>query len=191
MLCVAGTAAGFRFGAIARAFARTRENSPVAQAPKDKAPRIALIHATVVSMDPTEEAFRKLWPEAETFHLLDSSLVGERCNRCAVSMAQDTGSKLYALCPHDSGSKEHDVVRTHTKRMARIHGIEVVEDIVKGDPTIEFVQKVRAKANQLVVINWNCITLRRDMLIRIINDSDASVLVVGREGRIEHTKEKL
>ena len=113
-------------------------------------------------------------------HLLDSSMVGERCNRCAVSFAQDTSSKLYALCPHDSGSKEHDVVRTHTKRMARIHGIEVVEDIVKGDPTIEFVQKVKAKANQLVVINWNCITLRRDMVHRIINDSEASVLVVGR-----------
>lgn len=47
-------------------------------APTHKAPRIALIHATVVSMDPTEEAFRQRWPEAETFHLLDSSLSTDR-----------------------------------------------------------------------------------------------------------------
>ena len=41
-------------------------------------PRIALIHATVLSMDPTETAFSDLWPEAETFHLLDSSLSTDR-----------------------------------------------------------------------------------------------------------------
>ncbi|MDP7390338.1 MAG: hypothetical protein QGH07_00555 [Alphaproteobacteria bacterium] len=40
--------------------------------------RIALIHATVVSMDPTEQAFSELWPEADTFHLLDSSLSTDR-----------------------------------------------------------------------------------------------------------------
>ena len=44
--------------------------------------RIALIHATVVSMDPTETAFSDLWPEAETFHLLDSSLSTDRSRNC-------------------------------------------------------------------------------------------------------------
>ena len=113
--------------------------------------------------------------------LLDSSMIGERCTRCAVSLALDTSSKLYAMSPHSSGSMEYDIVRGHTKRMARIYGIEVVEDIVRGDPTIEFVLKVKSKRNQLVVINWNSPFIRRDMLNRIINDAEASVLIVGKE----------
>lgn len=117
-------------------------------------------------------------------HLLDSSMIGERCTRCAVSLALDTSSKLYAMCIHDSGSVEYDIVRSHTRRMARIYGIEVIEDIVRGDPTIEFVQKVRAKSNQLVVINWNSPFIRRDILIRIINDAEASVMVVGKEEKL-------
>lgn len=116
-------------------------------------------------------------------HLINSSLIGEMCTRCAVSLALDTSAKLYAMCPHETGSIEHDIVRGHTRRMARIYGIDVVEDIVRGDPTIEFVQKVRAKPNQLVVVNWNCFFIRRDILVRIINDADASVMVVGNDTR--------
>lgn len=37
-------------------------------------PRIALIHATKLSMAPIEDAFRALWPEPVLAHLLDGSL---------------------------------------------------------------------------------------------------------------------
>lgn len=37
-------------------------------------PRIALIHATPVAIDPIVDAFRKLWPEARTTNLLEDSL---------------------------------------------------------------------------------------------------------------------
>jgi Asp/Glu/hydantoin racemase len=36
--------------------------------------RIALIHATPVSIQPIEEAFKKLWPEVVRYNLLDDSL---------------------------------------------------------------------------------------------------------------------
>lgn len=39
-----------------------------------QAPRIALIHALRESIDPITGAFTHLWPEAETFNLLDDSL---------------------------------------------------------------------------------------------------------------------
>lgn len=61
-------------------------------APTHKAPRIALIHATVVSMDPTEEAFRQRWPEAETFHLLDSSLSVDRAR--AGTLTDDLSARI-------------------------------------------------------------------------------------------------
>lgn len=38
-------------------------------------PRIALIHALALSQPPVTAAFAALWPEAETFNLLDDSLV--------------------------------------------------------------------------------------------------------------------
>jgi Asp/Glu/hydantoin racemase len=37
-------------------------------------PRIALIHATALAVDPIREAFARLWPEAHITHLLDDSL---------------------------------------------------------------------------------------------------------------------
>jgi Asp/Glu/hydantoin racemase len=37
-------------------------------------PRIALIHATAVAIDPIVSAFRALWPQARTTNLLDDSL---------------------------------------------------------------------------------------------------------------------
>lgn len=41
-------------------------------------PRIALIHATPVAIEPIRDAFEALWPEAETFNLLDDSLSVDR-----------------------------------------------------------------------------------------------------------------
>ena len=41
-------------------------------------PRIALIHATRVAMDPIEKAARQLWPEAETISILEEGLSVDR-----------------------------------------------------------------------------------------------------------------
>lgn len=41
-------------------------------------PRIALIHATRVAIDPIETAARKLWPEAETISIMDEGLSADR-----------------------------------------------------------------------------------------------------------------
>lgn len=41
-------------------------------------PRLALIHATRLSIDPVEDAARRLWPEAETVSLLDEALSRDR-----------------------------------------------------------------------------------------------------------------
>ena len=42
------------------------------------APRIALIHATPLSIEPINAAFARLWPEAGRMHLLDDSLSRDR-----------------------------------------------------------------------------------------------------------------
>jgi Asp/Glu/hydantoin racemase len=45
----------------------------------DKA-RIALIHATPVAVEPIAQAFRDLWPEAETVNILDDGLSVDRAS---------------------------------------------------------------------------------------------------------------
>ena len=37
-------------------------------------PRIVLLHATPVAMEPIQRAFVEKWPEAETVNLLDDAL---------------------------------------------------------------------------------------------------------------------
>lgn len=41
-------------------------------------PRIVLVHAVTVAVDPIREAFDRLWPEAERVNLLDDSLSPDR-----------------------------------------------------------------------------------------------------------------
>ena len=43
-----------------------------------KSQRIVLLHATPVAMSPVQEAFKRLWPEAETVNLLDDGLTIDR-----------------------------------------------------------------------------------------------------------------
>jgi hypothetical protein len=44
-----------------------------------QSPRIALIHATPVAVEPINTAFKRLWPLAETTDLLDDSLAAGSC----------------------------------------------------------------------------------------------------------------
>lgn len=48
-------------------------------------PRIVLLHATPVAMQPVQTAFRHLWPEAELVNLLDDSLSPDRAKEANLS----------------------------------------------------------------------------------------------------------
>jgi hypothetical protein len=61
-------------------------------------PRIALVHATPVSMDPIKAAFARLWPEAEPVDILDSSLSIDRAK--APDITPETGARILRLAQH-------------------------------------------------------------------------------------------
>jgi hypothetical protein len=52
-----------------------------------KSPRIALIHAVAVAVEPVRAAFVELWPQAETFNLLDDALSPDRAREVELSAA--------------------------------------------------------------------------------------------------------
>lgn len=51
------------------------------------APRIVLLHATTVAMEPVRSAFAERWPEAETVNLLDDGLTIDRAREPDLSSA--------------------------------------------------------------------------------------------------------
>jgi len=53
--------------------------------PIARAPRVTLIHAVQVAMQPVEQAFSTHWPAAEIVHLLDDSLSPDRARHAALS----------------------------------------------------------------------------------------------------------
>ncbi len=58
-------------------------------------PRIALIHAVAVAVDPIRVAFDALWPEARPFNLLDDALSPDR--ERAAALAPELHARIVAL----------------------------------------------------------------------------------------------
>lgn len=59
--------------------------------------RIALIHATRLSIPPTDRAFDAFWPEAERAHILDDSLSRDR------AAGRDTSGRIHGLADYALG----------------------------------------------------------------------------------------
>ncbi len=100
------------------------------------------------------------------------------CASYAVGMARVNDVPIKSLVLHNPENSYAEEILIHTKRIAQVYGIEVVEEVIEGNPTLEFIQDVRSTANQLVIINWDCSILRRDIMRKIINEADASVLLM-------------
>lgn len=68
--------------------------------------RIALIHATMLSIPPAIDAFASLWPKAELVHLLDDSLSRDR------SAGRETASRIVALAEYAVSTKADAILFT-------------------------------------------------------------------------------
>ena len=66
--------------------------------------RIALIHAVRVAMDPVEEAFARLWPEARLVHLLDDGLSADLARDGAITDAMTDRFVTLASYAHRTGA---------------------------------------------------------------------------------------
>lgn len=68
-------------------------------------PRIALIHAVAVAIEPIRAAFDALWPEARPFNLLDDALSPDR--ERAAALAPELHARIVALACY-AGTAEAD-----------------------------------------------------------------------------------
>lgn len=66
-------------------------------------PRIALIHATPLAVDPVNRAFERLWPLAQRMNLLDDSLSADRARDGCLSAAMTQRFETLALYAQGTG----------------------------------------------------------------------------------------
>ena len=67
-------------------------------------PRIALIHATALAVDPIREAFARLWPQARTTNLLEDSLSADLAASGKLDAAMITRFEVLARYAESSGA---------------------------------------------------------------------------------------
>jgi hypothetical protein len=67
------------------------------------APRIALIHATALAVEPVNRAFERLWPEARRMNLMDDSLSADLARDGRLSAAMIGRFERLALYARDCG----------------------------------------------------------------------------------------
>ncbi len=75
-----------------------------------KSPRIALIHATSVAVDPIGDAFKSLWPDAEPINILEESLTPDRAR--SVEIPDDLTDRIVALAKYGASTGSQAVLFT-------------------------------------------------------------------------------
>ncbi len=73
-------------------------------------PRIALIHAVPVAMQPVQDAFRRLWPEADCTNLLDDALGRDR--ERDVELTEAMHARIGALADYAAGTGASGILFT-------------------------------------------------------------------------------
>ncbi|WP_151639129.1 aspartate/glutamate racemase family protein [Noviherbaspirillum aerium] len=106
-------------------------------------PRIALIHATKVAMQPIEEAFIRLWPEAGRMNLLEDSLSADLASSKAIT--PDLTRRFVALAEYAKAAGANGILYTCS---AFGPSIEAARDAV-GIPTLKPNEAMYAEALKL------------------------------------------
>jgi trk system potassium uptake protein TrkA len=94
----------------------------------------------------------------------------------ALKVALMTGADLHVMNYRDPEDTEQRRM-LYLRRMGRMYDIDVTEEIVEGNPTIEFVSRVTSGEFDLAVINWDANMIKRDVLKRMFFEAPMSVLI--------------
>jgi hypothetical protein len=66
----------------------------------------------------------------------------------------------------------------HIRRTGEMYGLEIVEDEVEGNPTLEFVSLVKGGQNDLTLVNRACKTVKKDIIRRVYMEAPKSVMII-------------
>lgn len=111
-------------------------------------------------------------------------LVIENTTRASMTVAHTIdlallyGSDITALLPESAADEAAYRLLRHLKRTGRIYGVHVTERFVIGNPTLEYVQEVKSGQYDLIVVDWQARSVKRDILRRVVSYGPRSTLVI-------------
>ena len=114
-------------------------------------------------------------PYKRMFFLVDGSKGSKRAADMAMRVAMSHEGEIFALVIDDAISM---VDYIDLERKGNIYGVMVTKEVIEGNPSLEYVEKIRYGNFDLVVLNWCCTTIKKDLLRRILVDSQTSILAV-------------
>ncbi|MCG7844825.1 MAG: NAD-binding protein [Methanomassiliicoccales archaeon] len=119
---------------------------------------------------------RRKIPYNRILTVYDGSEVSMDLAELALKIAIHTGSTLHVLDISELEGALPDL--EHLKRLGRSRNIEVKELFIEGNPTLDLVALVTSGKYNLLTIRWSCLNVRKDILRRVVSDSELSVLLV-------------
>jgi Trk K+ transport system NAD-binding subunit/nucleotide-binding universal stress UspA family protein len=121
---------------------------------------------------------RQVEPYSSILFMLDGSPRSNNIASLALRIAIAFGSKVTALTAHDPEHEEAHQMLKHIKRTGEMYGLEIVEDEVEGNPTLEFVSLVKSGEHDLTLVNRACKTVKKDIIRRVYMSAPKSVMVI-------------
>ncbi len=117
-------------------------------------------------------------PYESILFMLDGSPRSNNIASLALRIAIAFGSKVTALTTYDPEHQEATRMIRHIRRTGEMYGLEIIEDEVEGNPTLEFVSLVKSGDHDLTLVNRACKTVKRDIIRRVYMSAPKSVMVI-------------
>ena len=121
---------------------------------------------------------RHMEPYTSVLFMMDGSPRSNNIASLALRIAIAFGAKVTALTAHDPEHQEASQMMRHIRRTGEMYGLDVVEDVVEGNPTLEFVSLVKSGDHDLTLVNRACKTVKKDIIRRVYMSAPNSVMVV-------------
>jgi len=96
----------------------------------------------------------------------------------AVEVAILFGSRIHILIRVGEADEKTERLAQYVIRAGHLHGLQVTEQHIEGNPTLEFVDNVKSGEFDLVVINWRSHVIKRDILRKVVEYGPRSIIVV-------------
>jgi Asp/Glu/hydantoin racemase len=114
------------------------------------APRIALIHATPIAVDPVHSAFRNLWPDARPIDVMDYSLSPDR--ETAGRIDEALTGRIVALSRYGISTGARAVLFTCSAFGSAIERARLLADVPVLRPNEAMFEAAMAAGNRIAMI---------------------------------------
>jgi len=119
-------------------------------------------------------------PYKSLLMLIDSSEHSDLQVSMTIDLAILFGSRVHMLIHQDDDEDPEHIDRLvkYVTRAGRLYGLQVTNQYIEGNPSLEFIEKVKSDEFDLVVVNWRCRTIKRGIVRRIVEYGPRSVLII-------------